>query len=77
MSKLKSTDTVIPRPIYRTNSFDILTTDDNMKEDNEREAFKSWQTFLEKSVLINQNNNLKLKVNYQIDKITTLNNENQ
>ena len=32
---------------------------------------------MEKSVLINQNNNLKLKVNGQIDKITILTNENQ
>ena len=40
MSKLKSSDTVIPISTCTTNSFDILTTNDDIKEDNKREAFK-------------------------------------
>ena len=39
-SKLKSTDTVTPISTYRTNSFDILITNDDIKEDDKREAFK-------------------------------------
>ena len=77
MSKLKSTDTVTPLPTYTINSFSILVTDNDTKEDNKRETFSGRQTFLEKSILINQNTNLKLKVNRQINKINALNNKNR
>ena len=40
MSKLKTTKTVTPTPTYTTNSFGILSTDDDTKEDNKRETFR-------------------------------------
>ena len=40
MSKLQLTNTVTPTPTYTTNSFRILATDNDTKEDNEREIFR-------------------------------------
>ena len=61
--------TSTPKPT--SNSFDILI-DDKINDNEKKEEFTSKQIFLQKATLINKNNNLKLKVNHQVDKINKL-----